>query len=298
MKVTKVREFAGHSAPIYQVCEGREREKILTCSGDRFIAEWDLHTGAASSFSIKLEETCYSVYCDIKSQVLLAGTSSGHLHVIDLKKKSEIHNFKVHTLGIFDILYVAEHELLIVAGGDGVMSVWNPKSWKLLRQFQVTDAKLRSLSYANDRLLVTSSNGKFFIFDLPWLNELEAIEGHEGGCYSAVHHPTKKVIVTGGSDGHLRFWTTETPIRPVRAIPAHNFGIYGIEFSPNHQWAVTVSRDKTIKVWNASDFEVIARIERPKYPSHTHSINDVVWLNEMEFATVGDDRKIMVWRIE
>ncbi len=297
IKVEKKYEFARHAGPVYRLCKGRSEQTFLSASGDRFIAEWHPETGEPSPFSVKLEDPCFAVNCLIEQHLLLVGTQGGNLHVIDLAAKQEIHNFKVHSKGIFAIEHIKGEHLIAVAGGDGFLSVWDIRTWKLVRHFAVSDEKLRSLTVIKDRLLVTTSGGELIVFDTPWLNELHRILAHEGGCYCVAEHPTKPLWVSGGKDGHLRFWHRDD-IRPVRAIPAHNFGIYRIAFNTNGTIAASASRDKTVKFWNADSFDPVGRIERPAQPGHTHSVNDVMWLDERRIVTAGDDRRIILWEID
>lgn len=294
--VTRIHEMAKHAGPVYALAEGRTPGMLLSASSDRFIAEWNPQTGEASPFAIRLEEPCFALACFIDNSTIAAGTGSGNLHVIDLNQKAEVHNFKVHAKGIFAI--VNTHDLVVVAGGDGALSVWNPETWKLLRHIPLTDDKIRGLTVDGDRLYATSSGGAIIVMDLPWLNELYRFHAHEGGCYTTAIHPSKPLIVSGGKDGHLRFWHKDDNYRPVHAIPAHNFGIYAIAFSPDGSRALSASRDKTVKLWSTDEFKVLARIERPKLPGHTHSVNSVKWLDNERFVSAGDDRRILVWKID
>jgi WD40 repeat protein len=296
-QVKKVRELSGHAGPIYAFSEGRSAGRLLTGSGDRFVAEWDLAQGVASPFSVKMEDPVFAVHCMINTGILLIGTGNGNLHIIDLKAGKEVKNLKVHSKGIFSILPVPEEQMVIVAGGDGLLSVWSTEDWRLLRHFQVSANKLRHLMRDANHLYVCDSDGYMRVFDIPWLNELHQFEAHEGGCYHSVKHPTKPLIVSGGKDGHLRFWHTEENWREVRSIPAHNYGIYSIVFSPDKRFAASASRDKSIKIWHADTFEPAARLVRPQFPMHTHSINWLWWHPDGTLISGGDDRKIMLWSV-
>lgn len=39
--------------------------------------------------------------------------------------------------------------------------------------------------------------------------------------------------------------------------PAHNGGIYGLDFSPSGERLISVSADKKIKLWNADSYDLI-----------------------------------------
>lgn len=297
IQVKKQFELSGHAGPIYGFCEGRKPGSLLTASGDRFVAEWNLSQAEASPFSVKMDEAVFAVHCIMNDQILIAGTGNGHLHVIDLAAGKEIKNLKVHSKGIFSILPVLDENLIVIAGGDGFLSCWEPGSWKLLRHFQVSSSKLREVTRIDDKIYVGGSDGMIRVFDLPWLNELNAFNAHEDGVYSIAKHPHKPLLVSGGKDGHIRFWHINEHFRPVFAIPAHNFGIYSIVFSPDHRFAASASRDKSIKIWDTELFEPRARLIRPAFPMHTHSVNWLFWHPNGLLLSGGDDRKIMAWNV-
>jgi len=82
-------------------------------------------------------------------------------------------------------------------------------------------------------------------------------------------------------------------------IPAHNYAIYSIVFSPNKKYFATASRDKTIKIWNAEILELLVRIDKKNFDGHTHSVNKLLWSDYKNYLiSAGDDRAIMVWEIK
>ena len=301
-EIKKTAEMAGHVGPIYDLCSGRDANHVLTASGDKFIAEWNLEDNVASPFSVKMEEAVFAIAFDEDKQRLFAGTSGGNIHIIDLVLKKEVRNLKVHSKGIFAIELISEQDLIVVAGGDGFLSIWEYETLELVRHIKVIDLKLRSIYVHEDRLYTCGMDGTLRSFDLPWLNELQVIDAHEGGCNVVVIHPFKPLLVSGGKDGHIRFWNLNEELKMVREIPAHNFGIYSITFNPttneSNSFAISASRDKTIKVWPSSTFDEPVRIERPHLPAHTHSVNRLFWINDKEFLSAGDDRKIMRWKLD
>jgi WD40 repeat protein len=83
----------------------------------------------------------------------------------------------------------------------------------------------------------------------------------------------------------------------LRDIPAHNYHINDIKFNPSASLFATVSMDKTLKIWDSETLKLLKVVDRFKQDAHTNSVNKIIWLNENELITCGDDKLIFQWEI-
>jgi WD40 repeat protein len=112
-----------------------------------------------------------------------------------------------------------------------------------------------------------------------------------------IKHPTKDIILSGGRDAHLNLieWPS---CKIMEKIPAHNFAIYDIVFNPDKTLFATGSRDKNIKIWDASSLQFLYRIDKEKNEGHINSVNKLLWSSyKNTLVSTGDDRSIMGWQI-
>ena len=73
---------------------------------------------------------------------------------------------------------------------------------------------------------------------------------HRGNFSATALSPDGKLLATGGLDGTVRLWDTETG-KLVRALIGHNSYVYGLDFSPDGT-ALTSSGsfDATVRLWD------------------------------------------------
>ena len=298
--------FTGHRGPVYALASEGDGDTFLSGSGDGLVVRWKLHDPEAGHVLVKVGQAVFSLLR--RGTLLLIGTEGGDLFVIDAVHGRELHRFTVHRKGIFRMVALSDNRIAC-AGGDGTLSIWrtntgNGATLELVRHFPLCEEKLRDLAVdTQDELLaVACGDGQVRILDTTYFNEKATIAAHPtlfeqpGGATSIAFHPHKPVLISGGKDGYLRSWHATEGFRPLLGIPAHKGSIYRLVFNPDGQRFCSVSRDKTVKLWDANTLEPIQRLDRSVH-GHTHSVNAVLW-TPVALLTASDDRMIKRWEVK
>lgn len=291
--------FQGHKAAIYALCQGSEPGTFLSAGGDGVVVRWHVDAPDDGTGLVNVGEPVFSLHLIAQRSLLLIGTGTGRLVVVDLKTRREIQALGAHTKGIFRITEL-ENDMLAGAGGDGTLSIWRiadepSHALTSVRRIPLCEEKLRDIVRSSDRqrIIVACGDGSLRELDLPRLNERQRFAGHEKGANCAVFHPSKPVLVSGGKDGHVRIWHADG--RLALEWPAHKGSLYATSFDPTDRYLVTVGRDALVKVWDANTMDPVVRSAREKQ-AHTHSINAVLWIGEV-LLTASDDRRVQGWRL-
>lgn len=293
-----VQALTGHSGAIYALAQGRDSAHVFSAGADKIVAEWSLTAGAAQPFAVRTEASVYSLAHLAAQQLLVIGRSDGGMHFIDLQARKELRFFTLHTGGIFKLLELPGG-LLAAASADGTLSIWDVAAQALVRQLPLSAEKLRDLAYnaANQLLAVAAGDGCIYLINATTWQVENRLAGHDGSVFSVAWHPNGKWLISGGKDAHLRFWNGEKQFELARSIPAHNFGIYGIAFNVSGTVCATVSRDKTVKLWNPDSFDYPLRLDAKK-GGHKNSVNCLLWKSDAQLLTAGDDRQLIEWKIK
>lgn len=299
MQITKAHQLKAHSASLYSLAPGRKNGTLFSAGADKVVAEWNLKTGETNPFAIRTERTIYSLL-NLEEKFLVIGTIVGGMHVIDLETRKEVRHLKFHDKGIFHLLYLAKSKRVIAACSDGSISVWKSTDWSLERHLQLSHDKIRRVAGnpEEELLAVASGDGKIRLLDTQDFKISFALEAHEGGANSIAFHPNGD-LYSGGKDAHLCLWDSKNGFELKQRIPAHNFAIYDIIIPGDAKFMATVSRDKTVKIWNFENLASPTRLDRAKHGGHLNSVNAGIWLEkEQLLATCSDDRSIILWSIE
>lgn len=293
MLFQKQSEISGHAGAIY-TCASKDG-MVYTGSGDNYVARWNIETGEQDSFTIKFDESVYSlVFLDLNR--LAVGLANGHVHVFDLTENKEIKFFTQHSKAVFSMAFNAAKNHLYIADADGNLSIWDSKSLNLLIYLPLDAGKVRDIAVnaSGDEFALACQDGTLRIFESNFFNEIKTIKAHKNGVTALMYHPMdENRLISGGKDAMLRNWdlSTETCIQE---IPAHNFAIYSIVALGSGKAIATASRDKTIKTWT-NELDFIQRLDL-KTRGHKHSVNSLCVLDDERFVSVSDDKKIITWK--
>ncbi len=280
--------FQGHNGPIYAI--DFDDSYVYSASADRFVTRWNKSTGKQDSFAIRCEAVPFTIQLFSLGKMLAIGLASGQVHIIDLEQKREIHHFTQHQAGIFSMFETNDKRLLCIGDADGFLSVWDTTTMKLLIILPLSCGKIRAIRQINQtKIVIAGGSGEVLILETEFFNELNRFYAHETGATVLCLDPTRKELITGGKDGYLRWWDSET-LSLKKALPAHKGSIYGLEFIDENHF-VTVSLDKSVKIWNAVERKVIHKIT-DKSIGHRRSVNTICSNGNGQFAYAGDDKLI------
>lgn len=290
----KLKSISGHNGAIYDAifCD----PYIFTTSADKFVAQWNIETGEQTNFAVKLERSAYNIAFSPKSNLLAVGTNNGGIHVIETNKREEIRLLTQHKAAVFALTYNSEKEHFYSGDKDGVFCVWNAENFDLLITLPYNCGKIREISLTEDGefLAICGQDGYIRILETSFFNLLHKFKAHKDGANCALFDG--EFLYTGGKDAHIKKWNWKEE-KQLMSIPAHNYAVYDLEFIDKKKKIVSVSFDKSIKLWNTEDLSIIERIEF-KNKGHRHTVNRIAKISEEKFATVGDDRMIKVWGLK
>lgn len=284
--------FQGHSGPIYAI--DFDEKFVYSAAADRFVTRWNKSTGEQDAFAIRCEAVPFSIQLFSKGQKLAIGLASGQVHIVDVEQKLETHHFTQHQAGIFAMFETNDQRLLCIGDADGYLSVWETSSMKLLIILPLSCGKIRSIRQLNaTNIVIASGTGEVLVLETEFFNEIHRFYAHEDGASALCLDSVRNELITGGKDGYLRWWDSET-FALKKALPAHKGTIYGLEFIDEEHFA-SVSRDKSAKIWKASERMVIQKLS-DKSSGYRRSVNALCSNENGQFAYAGDDKMIHLFQ--
>ena len=296
MQFSLVSRCLGHTGGVYDLIKISDKE-FLSASGDRLVVSWNMDSPEQGNLIARAADSIYAICFLSDTNELLIGQAKGEIHIIDLSTNQEKKLLKVNDKGVFSISENRLKNKIYVLGGDGVLSVLNTKDFSLIAKKKISTMKLRSVLFdeSTNKLFIGCGEGVVTVFDDDSMELLYSNQiSNNGFSINTMIDFSDEQILCGGRDAHLK-WIQKNDLSIIDAVPAHNYAIYKISFSPDKNLFATASRDKTLKIWDAAANQIIQRIEQSS-DGHLNSVNTLLWMDDHTLVSAGDDRSINIWR--
>lgn len=282
-----------HSSAVYALAYDAQRGVLFSGGADQVVAAWDGELQQQTAMTIRTSAPIYSLCFVQAHRTLFIGLNDGSLHGVHMDQRAEITAVREHTSAIYTMVYDEINDWLWSANGDGILSIRQAHDAAKVRNIPFSTEKIRQLALSPDGRMLAVAGERVWIIDTAFANPQHTYLGHEGGATAVCWHPTKKALISGGKDGHIRVWSTVSG-EELLAFPAHRFAIYRLAFDASQRILISTSRDGTIKMWDQESLDHMLTIDKSAR-AHTHSVNALV-IDQKGLFTAGDDRKIIRWQ--
>ncbi|WP_202921038.1 protein kinase domain-containing protein [Anatilimnocola aggregata] len=194
--------FLGHTGPVFAASFAPDGRTIASASYDKRILLWD---------PTQLRE--------VDLERVLGSDRTGPGVKEDTSAATPFVALTGHSAAVRSVQFSADGKMLVSAGNDNVVCLWDVPDHKLVKKFR----------------------------------------GHASRVAIARFAPGGDRIASAGLDRFVKLWRIsqyeEMKILGGRVLHGHRDSILGAAFSPDGNTVVTASRDKTASAWNAATGE-------------------------------------------
>ncbi len=167
--------------------------------------------------------------------------------------------------GHTDSLYAAglspNAKFLATGGYDQKILLWDAQTGQKVRELTGHNGPVFDLAFHPGGKILASASGDRTVklWDIATGERLDTLNQPTKEQYAVACSPDGRYVVAGGVDNRIRIWEIREQGREgtnpiVEAKFSHEAPILKLAFTPNGQAFVSSAEDRTVKVWNTSDF--------------------------------------------
>lgn len=286
--------LVGHQNPIFTVCSGLDSSTVYTGGNDKGVVEWDIADGKFRRIVCSVPASVYTLLLLEEQGMLVIGMRNGEVWCVDVEKQELKQKMRTEKGAVFALKVLSEKRELIATGEEGVAYVWSLETFDLLYRFRISDTTVRVIEPCEglSQVVFGDKNGVVYLYDADDFREITRSHVHSMPVTALA--ATETSLFSGARDAKL-VQLTLSDLSVVQSITPHMFTVYGILPHPSLPILATISRDKSIKIWDALSLSLLKNVSMERgYDAHRLSINSATWSGN-QLITVSDDKLVKVW---
>jgi WD40 repeat protein len=197
--------------------------------------------------------------CFAENGEALAVADNTNIKLFSTKSKELLGEFKDgHKDKISSIDISKDNSLLVSSGIDGVITVWDYRSKKILNTLTYQKGIITSVKLSPDnRYLVSGgTDHKVYLYDLKENKVAAEFTYHTNDITSVSFSPDGKLFASASSDNLISVYSIETQ-KLITRLKGHKGWVRDISFSVDGTKLISCGDDSRIIVWNIADINNI-----------------------------------------
>jgi len=249
-----IHTFKGHKAKVTSVMFMPDGEHFISTSTDKTLKIWNISSGTELN-SIKIGRITSTLLLP-DPNLILFGKLDGTLSLWNVSEAKEMCQFKKHKAAIYSIAFSHANNMVISASKDKTIKLWSLANCREIATLKQHSKPINSVKLSPDnKYIVSGSDDKTLkVWDIYSRKAIKSFT-HNTIVKSIAFSPTgKNVISAGGNylkgqkDFSIKLWDIESGTQ-VQTFEAHTKDVNSVIFSPDGNYILSASSDKSLKLW-------------------------------------------------
>ncbi|MBI3722522.1 hypothetical protein HY251_00985 [bacterium] len=184
--------------------------------------------------------------------------------------------------------------VLLSAGNDSVVKVWEARTGKELTTFAGHKKEVLSVAISPDGKRALSGGDTVKLWETGDGSEVKTLAAHEGEVTQVAFVPGSPRALSAGKDGKLVLWDLETGDVVRSWEKAHPCGVYSLAVSPSGELALAGGLEGRLKLFDLATGRELVAFE----DGHLGTVNAIAFVpGSLRAVSAGDDHFLRLWDI-
>jgi hypothetical protein len=246
----------GHEGAVRSISFVGNSNIFYSSGSDGKILRWDLNS-SSKSYRTLIDNNFINRSLSISNngRWLACGTTTSGIQLFNLNQASTMPTFLEGHKGWVEALeFTSDSKGLFSSSTDNTIIYWDLIAGTN-SLFLNAENKIRSLgvSPGGRYIIAGTDDGKVIRWNIDNREKTILFQENGNAIYTVAFNASGSKIAFGDKNGTLRILDTKTN-SIIRTVAAHPSRIMDIEFSPNDRQIATASWDRSVRLWDANNF--------------------------------------------
>lgn len=236
----------GHTRTVRAISS--DRGKVVSGSDDQSVIVWDKQTSQLLE-ELKGHDAQVSAVRMLSGERVLTAAHDGTVKMWDVRTDTCVATVGRCSNAVLCMEYDDSTGILAAAGRDAVANIWDIRAGKQMHKLLGHTKWIRSIRMVGDTLITGSDDWTARMWSVSRGTCDAVLACHAGPILCVEYSTIDKGIITGSTDGLLRFWENEDGgIRCVKNVTIHNAPILSI--NSGEHWLGIGAADNSMSLFH------------------------------------------------
>ena len=204
---------------------------------------------------------------------------------------SQSAEFKAHDSAITSMSLSGDGRLIVTAGSDRVLKVWDAQSQTLRGTLLLDEGVPTSLSVRNNRAVASHADGSVVLYDLDSLRRLYRFKRNDASISASAFAGSEDRVVAVGPDGTVAVWETASETAPTTVLDGQSSAVQTLATDLSGRWLAAGGAEKSVKLWNLERQET-----RRTFRNHSDTVSALAFAADGGTLAAGSaDGAVRLW---
>ncbi|HEX6553157.1 MAG TPA: NB-ARC domain-containing protein [Ktedonobacteraceae bacterium] len=290
---TSPRVLRGHRWSVYGVAWSPDGGFLASSGWDNAVRVWDTTTGAQLQIlrdPDDIDTSFYGVAWSPDGKFLASGSYQQGVQVWEVTTGTRRWVGRAQPTRIRRVAWSPDGKFLASGGEDGSVCLWQASDGRLLQRFRGHRDVVMSVAWSPDGTRLASggrgrgSSGEIFVWEVPSGQRLQVWSEPSAIVYALAWSPSAAVLLSGGSDGSMRWWDVQSGQCPLFR-QGHQGAVQSLRVSPDGSRLASCGDDGAINIWDLQSGEHLRTLRHDR-PYERLDISGVKGLTEAQKTTL------------
>jgi WD40 repeat protein/transcriptional regulator with XRE-family HTH domain len=287
--------WSAHQSAIWALAYSEDGNRLASASDDGTAKVWDSATGEELfTLNVWEEEDMGLLALSPDGTHLAASNNDGHIRVWDIVNGELLFSLKGHTDTVSAVAFSLDGDQLVTGSVDKTVILWDVGSGEILSILTSLPDSITQLAVSLDgtRLAISGFEGTVRIWDITENHEVMSIEAISEAPL-AFNSDSKQLLTSWWNGNAAQLLNIDTGDNSL-ILSGHTNALFAILFSSDNKRIVTVSRDRTARVWDTATGRELLTLYGHPAPIYSAALNP----DGVHLATGDEQGNLRIWNID